>query len=103
MAPEVVIRIGPQPVSKPLTLFLAAVKPKTYVVFDESAMMRDAQSVVTHHIQSAAKGFVAAAGQNERKQCLYSKMAAGIRIVLAIDGAALRTRTGRRRIGKITV
>ncbi|MBX0316665.1 2-succinyl-5-enolpyruvyl-6-hydroxy-3-cyclohexene-1-carboxylic-acid synthase [Planococcus glaciei] len=56
MAPEVVIRIGPQPVSKPLTLFLAAVKPKTYVVFDESAMMRDAQSVVTHHIQSAARG-----------------------------------------------
>ncbi|MDN7246088.1 2-succinyl-5-enolpyruvyl-6-hydroxy-3-cyclohexene-1-carboxylic-acid synthase [Planococcus shenhongbingii] len=55
MIPDVVIRIGPQPVSKPLTLYLAAIKPKNYVVFDESPMMRDAQSVVTHHIQAAAK------------------------------------------------
>ena len=55
MVPDAVVRIGPQPVSKPLTLFLAAVKPKTYAVFDESPMMRDAQSVVTHHIQAPAK------------------------------------------------
>ncbi|CEG23336.1 2-succinyl-5-enolpyruvyl-6-hydroxy-3-cyclohexene-1-carboxylate synthase [Planococcus massiliensis] len=52
VVPDTVIRIGPQPVSKPLTLFLASVKPETYVVFDESPMMRDAQSVVTHHIQA---------------------------------------------------
>ncbi|WP_341202413.1 2-succinyl-5-enolpyruvyl-6-hydroxy-3-cyclohexene-1-carboxylic-acid synthase [Planomicrobium okeanokoites] len=57
MEPDVVIRIGPQPVSKPLTLYLAAVKPKTYAVFDESPMMRDAQSVVTHHIQASTDGF----------------------------------------------
>lgn len=56
MVPEAVIRIGPQPVSKPLSLYLAAAKPKTYVVFDESPMMRDAQSVVTHHIQASADG-----------------------------------------------
>lgn len=56
MVPDAVIRIGPQPVSKPLTLYLAAVKPKTYAVFDESPMMRDAQSVVTHHIQASADG-----------------------------------------------
>ncbi|WP_422122839.1 2-succinyl-5-enolpyruvyl-6-hydroxy-3-cyclohexene-1-carboxylic-acid synthase [Planococcus sp. X10-3] len=56
MVPDAVIRIGPQPVSKPLTLFLASVKPKTYAVFDESPMMRDAQSVVTHHIQAATDG-----------------------------------------------
>ncbi|RLQ91803.1 2-succinyl-5-enolpyruvyl-6-hydroxy-3-cyclohexene-1-carboxylic-acid synthase [Planomicrobium sp. Y74] len=56
MEPDVVIRIGPQPVSKPLTLYLAAVKPKTYAVFDESPMMRDAQSVVTHHIQTSTDG-----------------------------------------------
>lgn len=55
MAPDAVIRIGPQPVSKPLTLFLASVKPETYAVFDESPMMRDAQSVVTHHIQAPPK------------------------------------------------
>lgn len=54
VAPEAVIRIGPQPVSKPLTLFLAAVKPEVYVVFDESPMLRDAQSLATHHIQSSA-------------------------------------------------
>ena len=56
MVPDAVIRIGPQPVSKPLTLFLASVKPKIYAVFDESPMMRDAQSIVTHHIQSSADG-----------------------------------------------
>lgn len=55
MVPDAVIRIGPQPVSKPLTLFLASVKPETYAVFDESPMMRDAQSVVTHHIQAPPK------------------------------------------------
>ncbi|MGI2326266.1 2-succinyl-5-enolpyruvyl-6-hydroxy-3-cyclohexene-1-carboxylic-acid synthase [Planococcus sp. YIM B11945] len=54
MVPDVVIRVGPQPVSKPLSLYLTAVRPKTYVVFDESAMVRDAQSVVTHHIQASA-------------------------------------------------
>lgn len=56
MVPDAVIRIGPQLVSKPLTLFLASVKPKTYAVFDESPMMRDAQSIVTHHIQASAVG-----------------------------------------------
>ncbi|TWT26444.1 2-succinyl-5-enolpyruvyl-6-hydroxy-3-cyclohexene-1-carboxylic-acid synthase [Planomicrobium sp. CPCC 101110] len=54
--PEVVIRIGPQPVSKPLSLYLTAINPETYIVFDESPMLRDAQSVVTHHIQASAAG-----------------------------------------------
>lgn len=53
--PEAVIRIGPQPVSKPLSQYLSAIKPGTYVVFDESPMLRDAQSVVTHHIQASIK------------------------------------------------
>ncbi len=53
--PDAIIRIGPQPVSKPLTAFLTSVKPKIYAVMDESPMMRDAQSVVTHHLQTAAK------------------------------------------------
>ncbi|WP_203333291.1 2-succinyl-5-enolpyruvyl-6-hydroxy-3-cyclohexene-1-carboxylic-acid synthase [Planococcus beigongshangi] len=56
MVPDTVIRIGPQPVSKPLTLYLASVKPDIYAVFDESPMMRDAQSVVTHHIQASEAG-----------------------------------------------
>ena len=54
--PEVVVRFGPQPVSKPLTLYLAAAKPEAYVAFDESPMLRDAQSVVTHHIQAPIDG-----------------------------------------------
>lgn len=54
--PEAVIRIGPQPVSKPLSLYLSAIKPKNYVVFDESPMLRDAQSVVTHHIKASING-----------------------------------------------
>lgn len=53
--PDVVIRVGPQPVSKPLSLFLASAKPETYVVFDESSMLRDPQSVATHHIQATEK------------------------------------------------
>lgn len=51
IVPDVVIRIGPQPVSKPLSLFLAKIKPECYIVIDESPMLRDPQSVVTHHIQ----------------------------------------------------
>lgn len=53
--PDVVVRIGPQPVSKPLSLFLAKVRPETYVIIDESPLLRDPQSVVTHHIQEGAE------------------------------------------------
>ncbi|MDN7240159.1 2-succinyl-5-enolpyruvyl-6-hydroxy-3-cyclohexene-1-carboxylic-acid synthase [Planococcus sp. N028] len=55
MVPDMVVRVGPQPVSKPLSLYLTAIKPETYVVIDESPMLRDAQSVVTHHIQASAE------------------------------------------------
>ena len=51
VAPDVVVRIGPQPVSKPLSLFLGKAKPARYIVLDESPMLRDPQSAVTHHIQ----------------------------------------------------
>ncbi|MFP8784062.1 2-succinyl-5-enolpyruvyl-6-hydroxy-3-cyclohexene-1-carboxylic-acid synthase [Planococcus plakortidis] len=51
VAPDVVVRIGPQPVSKPLSQFLAKNKPARYVVIDESPLFRDPQSAVTHHIQ----------------------------------------------------
>lgn len=52
--PDAVLRIGPQPVSKSLTLYLAGIKPENYIVIDDSAMLRDAQSVATHHIQASA-------------------------------------------------
>jgi len=54
VAPDIVVRIGPQPVSKPLSQFLAKTKPARYVVIDESPMLRDPQSVVTHQIQQHA-------------------------------------------------
>ena len=49
--PNVVIRFGAQPVSKPLTLFLKACKPEVFIVVDESPLFRDSIHVVTHHVQ----------------------------------------------------
>ncbi|WP_241535802.1 2-succinyl-5-enolpyruvyl-6-hydroxy-3-cyclohexene-1-carboxylate synthase [Indiicoccus explosivorum] len=52
--PDVIVRIGPQPVSKALALWLNSLEPALYVAVDESPMMRDPQSAVTHHIQAAS-------------------------------------------------
>lgn len=52
VVPEMVIRFGAQPVSKPLSLFLKKVRPSTVVVIDESPEFRDSLGVVTHHIQT---------------------------------------------------
>ncbi len=52
VVPEVVIRFGPQPVSKPLSLYLKSLMPKTYIAIDEDPLFRDSLGVVTHHIQS---------------------------------------------------
>ncbi|MGN7410791.1 2-succinyl-5-enolpyruvyl-6-hydroxy-3-cyclohexene-1-carboxylic-acid synthase [Sporosarcina sp. SAFN-010] len=49
--PDAVIRIGPQPVSKPLTLFLKKVRPQTFIVVDESPIFRDPLGIATHHLQ----------------------------------------------------
>ncbi|MBD7907753.1 2-succinyl-5-enolpyruvyl-6-hydroxy-3-cyclohexene-1-carboxylic-acid synthase [Sporosarcina gallistercoris] len=49
--PDTVIRIGPQPVSKPLTLFLKKVRPQTFLVVDESPIFRDPLGIATHHLQ----------------------------------------------------
>ncbi len=48
---DIVIRIGPQPVSKPLTLFLKKFRPKTFIVADESPIFRDPLGIATHHLQ----------------------------------------------------
>ncbi|WP_342536093.1 2-succinyl-5-enolpyruvyl-6-hydroxy-3-cyclohexene-1-carboxylic-acid synthase [Sporosarcina sp. FSL K6-3508] len=53
--PDCVIRFGPQPVSKPLTLFLKRVCPKTYIVVDESPNYRDPLGLTTHHLQTTAR------------------------------------------------
>ncbi|MDW0110178.1 2-succinyl-5-enolpyruvyl-6-hydroxy-3-cyclohexene-1-carboxylic-acid synthase [Sporosarcina aquimarina] len=49
--PDTVIRIGPQPVSKPLTLFLKKVRPAKFIVVDESPIFRDPLGIATHHLQ----------------------------------------------------
>lgn len=51
--PDTVIRIGPQPVSKPLTLFLKKVRPQTVIVVDESPIFRDPLGIATHHLQAS--------------------------------------------------
>lgn len=52
MQPDTIIRLGAQPVSKPLTLFIKAVQPQTFVTIDEDALFRDPLSMTTHHIQA---------------------------------------------------
>ncbi|MFX3675060.1 MAG: 2-succinyl-5-enolpyruvyl-6-hydroxy-3-cyclohexene-1-carboxylic-acid synthase [Paenisporosarcina sp.] len=52
VVPDVVIRFGPQPVSKPLSLYLKSIVPKIYIAVDEDPLFRDSLGVVTHHIQS---------------------------------------------------
>ncbi|MGB3260553.1 2-succinyl-5-enolpyruvyl-6-hydroxy-3-cyclohexene-1-carboxylic-acid synthase [Paenisporosarcina sp.] len=55
--PDVVIRFGAQPVSKPLSLYLKEVQPEIYIAVDEDPMFRDSLGVVTHHVHSVAKVF----------------------------------------------
>ncbi|MBO1910115.1 2-succinyl-5-enolpyruvyl-6-hydroxy-3-cyclohexene-1-carboxylic-acid synthase, partial [Microvirga sp. 3-52] len=56
--PDTVIRLGAQPVSKPLSLFLKNVRPNTVVLIDESPEFRDPLGIVTHHIQSSIEAFL---------------------------------------------
>lgn len=57
IVPEVVIRFGAQPVSKPLTLFLKTYQPETFIIIDENPVFRDSLGVVTHHIHSVPDVF----------------------------------------------
>lgn len=49
--PDVVIRFGAQPVSKPLLQFLADARPET-ITFDEAAFYRDPIHITTYHVQA---------------------------------------------------
>lgn len=51
-APDTVIRIGAQPVSKFLSIFLTESMPKTYIVIDEDPMFRDSTHMTTHAIHA---------------------------------------------------
>ncbi|AXH99660.1 2-succinyl-5-enolpyruvyl-6-hydroxy-3-cyclohexene-1-carboxylic-acid synthase [Sporosarcina sp. PTS2304] len=52
---DCVIRFGPQPISKPLSLFLKKTCPKVYMTVDESPNYRDPLALTTHHVQSTAE------------------------------------------------
>jgi 2-succinyl-5-enolpyruvyl-6-hydroxy-3-cyclohexene-1-carboxylate synthase len=51
--PTTVLRMGAQPVAKPLSLFLKKVKPAVVIAVDESPEFRDSLGIVTHHIQAS--------------------------------------------------
>lgn len=53
--PNVVIRFGAQPVSKPLMLFLKSCIPSVFIVVDESPIFRDSLHLATHHVQVEAE------------------------------------------------
>lgn len=53
-APNIVIRFGAQPVSKPLTQFLKGCKPNVFIAVDESSVFRDSLHIVTQHVQVSA-------------------------------------------------
>ena len=55
VTPNVVIRFGAQPVSKPLTQYMKACKPAIYIVVDESPLFRDASHLITNHVQVEAQ------------------------------------------------
>jgi 2-succinyl-5-enolpyruvyl-6-hydroxy-3-cyclohexene-1-carboxylate synthase len=69
--PDTVIRLGAQPVSKPLSLFLKKARPKTVVLIDESPQFRDPLGIVTHHIQSSVEAFLQINVQKEESS--YAK------------------------------
>lgn len=50
LASDTVIRIGAQPVSKFLGIFLQRMKPKQFIVVDEHPNFRDALAVTTHYL-----------------------------------------------------
>lgn len=53
-----VLRVGAQPVSKPLTLFLKNYCPEQFIVVDENPVFRDSLNLTTHHIQAAPQAIL---------------------------------------------
>jgi 2-succinyl-5-enolpyruvyl-6-hydroxy-3-cyclohexene-1-carboxylate synthase len=51
-APDTVIRIGAQPVSKFLSIFLMEAMPRIYIAIDEDPMFRDSTHMTTHAIHA---------------------------------------------------
>lgn len=52
MKPDTVIRLGAQPVSKPLSIFIKAVQPETFITVDEDSLFRDPLGMTTDHVHA---------------------------------------------------
>ncbi|WP_392454149.1 2-succinyl-5-enolpyruvyl-6-hydroxy-3-cyclohexene-1-carboxylic-acid synthase [Chryseomicrobium aureum] len=58
LLPDVVIRIGPQPVSKFLGIFLKTSKPTSFIVVDEAARFRDPLGLATETVVGGVEALV---------------------------------------------
>ena len=67
--PDVVIRFGAQPVSKPLLQFLEASRPET-ITFDEAAFYRDPIHITTYHVQASPEAVFHAGWSNAQLEYL---------------------------------
>lgn len=68
--PDVVIRFGTQPVSKPLSLYLKAIRPAVYITIDEDPAYRDSLGTVTQHIHSVPQVFWKEIKNSQRNETL---------------------------------
>lgn len=66
--PDCVLRFGPQPVSKSLSLFLKGARPESLIVVDESSNFRDPLAVTTHQLQASLESIVTIRLQRERTE-----------------------------------
>lgn len=73
MKPDMVIRIGAQPVSKPLTLFLKSTMPNIYVAIDDDAQFRDPLLVTTAHIQAKVGAWLTTVEEQEAQSSYLEK------------------------------
>lgn len=64
---DTIIRFGPQPVSKPLSLFIKSNRPTVFIAVDESPEFRDSLGVVTHHLQVSPESVFDIPSQQESK------------------------------------
>ena len=68
--PDVVIRFGTQPVSKPLSLYLKAIRPHVYITVDEDPAYRDSLGAVTQHIHTVPQVFWKEIKNSQRNETL---------------------------------
>ncbi|WP_040286050.1 2-succinyl-5-enolpyruvyl-6-hydroxy-3-cyclohexene-1-carboxylic-acid synthase [Sporosarcina koreensis] len=87
LAPDTVFRIGPQPVSKPLTLFLKQARPAVYAVVDESALFRDPIGIATHHLQTCPEEVLSLQSESHQQPAYTEDWSEANRIVSEVTAS----------------